>query len=50
MLNLTLTSDNRLIDTTPPKQAEKTKHEANVKWIIRTVGAVIITALLALII
>ena len=32
------------------RQAEKTKHEDNVKWLIRTVGAVIITALLGLII
>ena len=32
------------------RQTEKTKHEDNVKWIIRTVGAIIITALLGLII
>ena len=32
------------------RQAEKTKREDNVKWLIRTVGAVIITALLGLII
>ena len=32
------------------RQAEKTRHEDNVKWIVRTVGAVIITALLGLII
>ena len=32
------------------RQAEKTKREDNAKWLIRTVGAVIITALLGLII
>ena len=32
------------------RQAEKTKREDSVKWLIRTVGAVIITALLGLII
>ena len=31
------------------RQSEKTKHEDNVKWFIRTIGAVIITALLGLI-
>ena len=31
------------------RQAEKTKREDNVKWLIRTIGAVIITALLGLI-
>ena len=32
------------------RQPEKTKHEDDVKWIIRTIGAIIITALLGLII